>query len=420
MTEEQGGPSPTINDIIFEKGFDVNLHGTKRRFANVDKLLEFLDDLTSAYQNKGPMLNAASTLKNQITSALQQSLGNENEFNSDTLRLSASGVAPLKELIEGSFSPQGQLFCPKSKIGQAIQQFKGPSVDSFINAFHYTANGHNGMVNAIPALRQQSSDTIHSLIHGISAARDIQIMESVTPAQEPALAVLIEQAEDHLAAHDDDILGMRGRAARLVHDLRTKRIPDVDRRLEQFLEDSEKRVEETIKEFKRHIAAHSAVEYWERKRTESARKAMYFIIFSGIFLALALVMEASLLRSIVDEESSIGLLLKTHADTLLAPVLILTAVGFIALPCVWITRFFMTNATASYKYSRHCEHTSMQIQTYLAMRKDKQIVDEQSDLIIEKIFSDYQDGSTTTSSDMPSIGALGILLKAVQGKNTQS
>ena len=61
----------------------------------------------------------------------------------------------------------------------------------------------------------------------------------------------------------------------------------------------------------------------------------------------------------------------------------------------------------------------MQIQTFLAMTQSGHVDEEQKQIIIEKIFSDYQEGGTG-GSDMPSVSAMAAAMKLVQGKGSHT
>jgi hypothetical protein len=75
----------------------------------------------------------------------------------------------------------------------------------------------------------------------------------------------------------------------------------------------------------------------------------------------------------------------------------------------------MATASARTKYAQFSENKAMQIQTYLAMKQNNQIGDDQDKIIIEKIFSDHIDGSAA-NSDLPSISGMALMMKAIQGK----
>jgi len=227
---------------------------------------------------------------------------------------------------------------------------------------------------------------------------------------------------------NDEIFGLKGRAIRLVDDLNNKYIPtsetlfdtlidDTKTKLSGFINEAKQQVDETVHEFQKHIAAKEAVTYWAKKRTQSLRGVFGFLIFSGVSLIITLTLENALLMAMGNPESPLSKAVSSLGQGFSSSALLYAAIIFLALPGLWATRFSMGAAAAGYRYARYCDNKAMQIQTFLAMKKDGQIEEEQNNIVIEKLFSDYQEPGEHPSSDIPSIGSLALLTKAVQGRN---
>ena len=406
-----------------EKAIVVNLQGYNRRFQTVEKAEGFLKELSGLFADIEFYQSTITELRQALHDQYEEMLEDDALYDAETKTLSRDGVERLELLIEAEFYPSGPLLYPESKEYQTLKRYL-PSVSNdrvFIAAFlGVSLLGDQRYPGLETHLRHYVNTHQYSAMQGSMAKA---VIDASTAPETAAQATLkqIKQLQDdlyeHVDEHCNEIFGVRGRVVRLHHDLKTKIIPEGQRRIDELISNAKADVMKTVDHFKQHIASKEAVVYWADKRKESSRTAWGYVALSMLMLLGLLFAEYKLVVTITDADSALGAFFGLTSDKsgTLTGFLILLAVSLVAMFFVWPCRYFMASASSSFKYARYCSNKAMQIQTFLAMRSSGQIEQEQESLIVEKLFSDYSEESSG-SAELPSASTMAVALKLIQGK----
>lgn len=406
-----------------EKSIAVTLQGTRRRFSSIEKIEGFLEETEQFYERYNDLSYAVSCCLKNLHEEVDSILQSEVYFQEDEGIILTKGVKRLEAILESAFHPKGIVFYPESKEALCLIKYGAEASDknAFAAAYSGAASNSQGslaeishrirnilqwgsfsavqgaMARAVKDHAHHSPEAIHEAIKQMRVLRDD----------------IIQQANEH----GEEVYESRVRTIRLRHHLETEVVPEFKSKIRKVLEEAQQDVNETVSHFREHIASKEAVTYWADKLSKASHQAWRYVALTVFMLMTMLWCEYELVSTVSDSTSTLGKLFDRTAKDSPALTIWLTVLGvsLVAMLFVWPCRYLMASASSSFLYARYCDNKAMQIQTFLAMDQSGHIDSKQKQIIIEKIFSDYQE-SGAGNGELPSVSALAAAMKAVQGK----